>query len=93
MTIDFKKICELKKELSSYLEEKPHLKDFQKEIEDSLSKIGSNKLNRMNLLSIMMKEKIAEQGKAFEDLRTALMSLEENNNPEKSEKPSLKLVK
>lgn len=54
-----KDLFSLKKELNLYLEENPHLKPYQKKIDEMLSGAASQH-NRMVLLDQMMKDKVLE---------------------------------
>ena len=62
-----KRYFELKQELNKFLEENPHLKELQKEIEEKLDKAGSDH-NRMVVIQEMMMESLRDLGDNFKKL-------------------------
>lgn len=52
--MDSEKIFQLKQQINKLLEERPELKEFQKEIDKTLSQYGDDKHKRMVALEQMM---------------------------------------
>jgi hypothetical protein len=86
MTIDEKKVFQLKKELNEFLRENPKGREFQKKIDAELAKAG-NQHNRLNVIFGMMVESYTELVKNIKKLREESERLEKlANQSKKSEK-------
>jgi len=68
-TIDKQALFKAKLELADFLEQYPHMRPFQEEINEELRKAGSSSHNRMVVLQQLMNERIKRLGCAMEDLR------------------------
>jgi uncharacterized protein YydD (DUF2326 family) len=55
-----KKLNELIKERDDYIADHPHLKEFQKEIDSVLEKVGSDPKTRLEALAIITEGKVLE---------------------------------
>jgi hypothetical protein len=57
---------------NKFLEDHPHLKRYQDEIDHVMDGVGENPAIRMETLSIMMATKLLEQSAEFQKIKTIL---------------------
>lgn len=72
--MDTRQIFEIKQQLNQFLEQHPHLKPLQAEIDMAL-KCAGNQNNRNVLLQVMMQEKVQELKTQVTQLQTMLNKL------------------
>lgn len=65
-----------------FLEEQPHLRPYQDEIDRILGKTAGFE-NRMSVLALMIEAKLYELKDSIEDLRTAIIKMKETFDPVK----------
>lgn len=77
MSIDTKRLFELKRELNELTQANPELAKLQKQIDIALDKIGDNKYNRMILLNELMFDSLRKMSEKFVQISNEIKKLVE----------------